>query len=162
MERSVPLQHPDHGDGSGDNEGVTLLKPMFFAVQALEAVELVGEEHGILSKIWRGNRQGQQADAVTKAVRGLKEGGQGSVCSSEWSIQDGFLCFQGKIYIPNDPELHCHIMAQHHNSKIAGHPGCWKTLELVTQNYWWLQMSHYIGQYCKTCNMCSCTKIQHQ
>jgi len=62
-------RRPDHGDGSGDNMGVMLLKPAFFAVRALEAVELVGEEHGILSKIRRGNREGRQEDAVAKAAR---------------------------------------------------------------------------------------------
>jgi len=25
--------------------------------------------------------------------------------------------------------------------KVAGHPRCWKTLELVSRNYWWLQIS---------------------
>jgi hypothetical protein len=38
----------------------------------------------------------------------------------------------------------------------------WKTLELVSCNYWWLQMSCYIGKYCKTCNLCLQTKVQKQ
>ena len=45
-------------------------------------------------------------------------------------------------------------MEQHHNSKVTGHPGCWKTLELVLHNYWWPQMSCYIGTYTSTCDMC--------
>ena len=31
-------------------------------------------------------------------------------------------------------------------------------LELVSQTYWWLQMSRYVGQYVKTCNLCTQTK----
>jgi len=120
----------DHGDGSGDNMGVTLLKPAFFAVRALEAVELVGEEHGILSEIRRGNCEGQQEDTVAKAACGLKESSCGSVHSSEWSVQDGLLSFHGKIYVPNDSELYCRIMAQHHDTKVAGHPGHWKRWSL--------------------------------
>ena len=51
-------------------------------------------------------------------------------------------------------------MSQHHDTRVAGHAGRWKTLELVSQNYWWLQMSHYIGQYVKMCDLCLCTKVQ--
>jgi len=34
--------------------------------------------------------------------------------------------------------------------KVAGHPRYWKTLELVSKDYWWPQMSRYIGQYIST------------
>jgi hypothetical protein len=43
-------------------------------------------------------------------------------------------------------------------SKIMGHLGHWKMLELVSQLYWWPQMSCYIGTYYKTCDLCLCTK----
>ena len=72
-------------------------------------------------------------------------------------MENSLLYYRGKVYIPGS-ELCCWILALCHDSKLAGHPGRWKTLELVSRNYWWPQMSRYIGKYVSTCNMCLWTK----
>jgi len=76
----------------------------------------------------------------------------------EWSNVDGLLWFQGKIYVPRSPDLRRQIIALCHDIQIAGHPSCWKTLELVFRNYWWPQMSRYISQYVSTCDLYLRTK----
>jgi hypothetical protein len=119
-----------------------------------------GEEQDILKDIWNANHAGKQEDAVTRAVGDLRKSKGRSVRVSEWSEHDGLLCFRDRIYVPNYPDLHCNIASQHHDTKVSGHPGCWKTLELISQSYWWPQMSRYIGQYMRTCNICLWTKIQ--
>jgi transposase InsO family protein len=70
--------------------------------------------------------------------------------------------FCGKIYVPNDRDLRRRIVEQHQDTCIAGHAGCFKTLKLVSRNYWWPQMSRYIGIYVKHCNLCNRTKVQHR
>jgi hypothetical protein len=152
----------DHGIGGGDNDNITLLCPEFFAahvVCALSGLSPEGEERDILRDIQNANRAGKQEDAVTRAAGDLWKSKGKSVRPSEWSEHNGLLCFQDCIYVPNDLELRRCIALQHHNTKVAGHPGRWKTLELISRSYWWPQMLRYIGQYTQTCDICLQTKI---
>jgi len=119
-----------------------------------------GEEHNILWDIRKGNCEGKQEDAVARSAMELQRSKGTSVQASEWSQHNRLLCFRDQIYVPNDLELCCCITSQHHDTRVAGHPGHWKTLELISHNYWWPQMSRYIGQYMKTCDPCLWTKIQ--
>jgi len=127
----------DHRNGASDNENVVLLRPEFLAVRALEGVELMGVEQKILSDIRRENRNGDQEEPIAKAAQELRRSANRTVHSSKWSNIDGLLQFRGKIYIPQSPDLHRQIVALCHDTHITGHPRHWKTLELVSRNYWW-------------------------
>ena len=118
---------------------------------------MIGEERDILKEIRHRMEAKDQEEVVVKAVKELKKSLTKSVKSSEWYIENGLLYYRGKIYIPGS-KLHHQILTLCHDSKLVGHPGRWKTLELVSRNYWWPQMSRYIGKYISTCNMCLWTK----
>src|SRR6202522_1204988 len=152
----------DHGSGTHDNEDIVLLTPDLFAVRALEGLELIGEEKEILKEIRKETESGEKEEAVAKAVKELRKTSVRSVRSSEWSRSQGLLYFRGKIYVPESADLRRRIVSLCHDTKIAGHCGRWKTLELVSRNYWWPQMSRYIGKYVSTCDMCLHIKALHQ
>ena len=154
----------DHGSGTDDNDNIVLLKSELFAIRATEGITVEGEEVEILRDIRRGNREGQFDDSVAKAAAALKAGKSKSrsLRSAEWVDDNGILMFRGRIYVPSDPDLRRRIVSQHHDSRVAGHPGRWKTLELVSRNYWWPQMSRYIGTYTSHCDLCIRTKPSRQ
>jgi hypothetical protein len=153
----------DHGSGQGDNDNLMLLTPELFRIHVLAGVRLKGDECSIFQEVQRSLKDDVQEESVAKAARELrKDKGRGTVKSAEWSESDGLLMFHGKIYVPKDRELRHHIVEQHYNTRIAGHVGHFKTLELVSCNYWWPQMSHYISVYVKTCDLCNRTKVQQR
>jgi hypothetical protein len=146
----------DHGSRQGDNDNLMLLVPELFWIHTLAGVRLEGDEHNILQEVWYSLKDDVQEESMAKADRELREDkGRGTVKSTEWSESDGLLMFHGKIYVPKDRKLRHLIVEQHHYTCITRHAGHFKTLKLVSCNYWWPQMSHYIGAYVKTCDLCN-------
>ena len=72
---------------------------------------------------------------MAKAARELQQVSSKTVRSAEWSEDEGLLWFRGKIYVPRNLDLWRQVVLLCHDTKVAGHPGCWKTLELVSRNY---------------------------
>src|SRR5260370_22537028 len=77
--------------------------------------------------------------------------------SDKWERDRNLVMYRGHVYVPKDPQLHHDIVHAHHDSVMTGHPGQWKTLELVSCNYWWLGISRYVASYVAgrdACNHC--------
>ena len=113
----------DHGDGLNNNSNLTLLTPGFFAVRALEGLELFGEEQELLRDIRKGTGEGDHEEAVAKVVKELKATWSRSVRAAEWTIVDRVLYFRGKIYVPDTSDLQRCIVSLCHNSRQSRHPG---------------------------------------
>ena len=99
---------------------------------------------------------------MAKAARELQQAASKMVRSTEWSEEEGLLQFRDKIYVPQNVDLRRRVVSLCHNTKVAGHPRCCKTLELVSRDYWWSQMSRYIEQYVSTYDLCLRTKPMRQ
>ena len=52
-----------------------------------------------------------------------------------------------------DKKLRVKIIQLHHNILVAGHGERQKMIELVTRNYWWLEVIRNEGKYIDRCNM---------
>ena len=53
----------------------------------------------------------------------------------DWNLEDGIILYRGHIYVPKDPDLRRDIVKTYHDHVATGHPGRWKTYELVSQEF---------------------------
>jgi len=60
---------------------------------------------------------------------------------------------KGKVYVPKDEELRAEVIWLHHDVLAVRHGGRWKTVELVTRNYWWPGVTRDVGKYVEGCNL---------
>jgi len=65
---------------------------------------------------------------------------------------------EGKVYVPRDDELRTEIVRLHHNTPVGGHGGQWKTVELITRNFWWPGVTKEVKRYMKGCDACKHNK----
>jgi len=61
---------------------------------------------------------------------------------------------EGRVYVPKDEKLRVEIIRLHYDMPIAGHGGQWKTVELVTRNYWWPGIIKEVKRYVEGCDQC--------
>jgi len=126
----------DHGTGANDNSDrdVVLLTPRLFAVCALEGLQFTGPEQDILQDIQQGTKQPKE-EPVARAAQELRKLSTCFLRSAEWSERDSLLYYHGCIYVLDTSNLHCRIVSLCHDTKMARHPGRFKTLELVSRSY---------------------------
>jgi len=121
----------NHGTGADNNSNVVLLTPKLFVVHALEGLQFTGPEQDILRDIRQGTKQPKE-EPIARAAQELRKLSTRSLQSAEWSEHDGLLYYRGCIYVPDTSDLCRRIVSLCHDTKVAGHPGCFKTLELIS------------------------------
>jgi hypothetical protein len=90
-------------------------------------------------------------DVVKKALEEKAEGWE--------EHEDGFVARYRTVYVPPTGDLQHQILRAHHNNYILGHPGQFRTAELVARNYYWPSLLLDAKQYISACPVCQRTKI---
>jgi len=114
-----------------DNNNQVFIKDNWIC--SLKEVVIEGPEVDIVEKIKRARSKNEE---VVRIVEEMKKARVKELRRKKWKIEGDLVLKEGKIYIPKDVELRAEIVWLHHNVLAAGHRGRWKTVELVTRNYW--------------------------
>ena len=110
------------------------MKPEWLEVRKIEAVEIIVDEVDLLEEV---RKSKVKDDKVVKVVEEMKRAGVRMLRDEEWREIDSIMYKEGKVYVPKDEKLRAEIIRLHHDMPIGGHGGQWKTVELVTHNFWW-------------------------
>jgi len=69
----------------------------------------------------------------------------------EWKEVNGIIYKEEKVYVPKDNRLWAEIIRLHYDMPVEDYGGQWKTMELVTRNFWWpgvtKEMNRYVKEY---------------
>jgi transposase InsO family protein len=142
-------RRPDLKRGENDNENIILLKPEHFRRQEFVFQSL---DNDFLTRIKASSDAKDRV--VEKALAGKEKSWQ--------EHENGIITWQERIYVPRNKRLREDIIREHHDSVAAGHPGRYKTQELITRNYWWPYIQSDIRKYVDGCETCQRTKTHRQ
>ena len=77
--------------------------------------------------------------------------------------EEGLLYRKGALWVPEATELIQTILESEHDTKVAGHMGQDKTIELIRRNFWWPKMNERIIDFVRSCPECQQNKAaRHQ
>jgi len=85
-----------------------------------------------------------------------KQISSGGNIDGNFTIVNELLCWKNRIYVPEG--LRQRVIQSEHDSKVAGHFGRERTLELLSRNIHWTNMERDIRKYCSECDNCQRTK----
>jgi len=147
-------RRPDWQEGVGkENEDRMLVKKEWLEARTLEEVVIEGVD--ILDRI---RKSKAVDDEVVKIVEEMKKANVKVLRNEEWREEDGLMLKDGKVYVPKDEELRVEIIQLHHDTPVGGHRGQWKTVELVTRNFWWPRVTIEVKRYVEGCDLCQRNK----
>jgi len=138
-----------------DNEDEMLVKPEWLEVRKTEVVKIIVDGVDLLEEV---RKSKVKDDKVVKTVEKIKRAGVEMLRDEEWRKVDGIIYKEGKVYVPKDEKLRAEIIRLHHDTLIGGHRGQWKTVELVTRNFWWPGITKEVKRYVEDCDACQRNK----
>jgi hypothetical protein len=79
----------------------------------------------------------------------------------DYLIADGLIFKGDAVYVPNDEPLKSLLLTEVHDSKLSGHVGIAKTIELLQRQYYWPGMRENVKKWIKSCVKCQSNKSSH-
>jgi hypothetical protein len=156
-ETNVLSRRGGHERGEHNNSNMVLLPETLFANNLVSGAEFLRAMPTVLD-----DTLGDRFMEEIKQKKNLWEAGMKEALrkdNSGWEEHDGFLTKDGLIYMPPDEVLQHWILKAHHNDYLTGHPGQYRTVEVITCNYYWPTVLKETKKYVVACPTCQRTKI---
>jgi hypothetical protein len=123
-------RRPDYDQGEEDNQDVTVLPDSLFARALMEVSTNVNDQEEAILKPWINPHELKKIEGVWyKNVR--------QVVTTN---------LRG-------------VIRAHHNTRVNGHPGIARTIQLVKHAHWWLGLRRQVTDYIKGCAECQHMKV---
>jgi len=89
---------------------------------------------------------------IIKVVEKMKWARVKMLRDKEWKEVNSIMYKEGKVYVPKDKVLRVEIIRLYHNILVGEYEGHWKTIELDTRNFWWLEVMKKVKRYIEEYN----------
>jgi len=110
-----------------------LVKPEWLETRRTKMVEIIVDGVDLLEEV---RKSKVKDNKVVKAVEEMKQAGVKMLRNKEWKEVNGIMYKEEKVYVSKDNRLRAEIIRLHYDMLVGGHGGQWKTMELVTHNFW--------------------------
>ena len=156
-------RRPDLGEGvENDNKNIQLLPQ--FTNHEVQSQVTAGVVLGTLGDVFIKEIRETKEEYGWKVLQRLKEShnGRKAFNGAIWEKMVGLVARDGLIVVPKDRDLRRRIISAHHDTITAGHPGQFKTQELIKRNYYWEGLTHDVKTYVQGCPTCPKIKPNRQ
>ncbi|KAJ1300254.1 hypothetical protein OPQ81_005083 [Rhizoctonia solani] len=137
----------DHRDtvASEGGESPVLLDPELF----ISAIQTDSDLNDLIRDALHDDK------SVSKILKSLEE----NIPVKGWHLENGLLYYHDRTYVPNEPEIRRAVLESRHDNPSAGHPGHFRTYDLLSRDYYWSGMKMSVSKYIDACD--SCIRSKH-
>jgi len=114
---------------------------------------------GFLAKVREEGRKDEAYEQAKKQEAAMKDPSPKDRKAKELNYEDDLLYRWNLLWVPKG--LVQEIMESEHDTKVAGHMGQDKTIELIRRNFWWPKMNERIIDFIRSCPECQQNKASH-
>src|SRR4051794_19620635 len=98
--------------------------------ESLAALKTSSLDKSFIRQIISAGQKDEQWNEIKMALE------KGAECNDDYSLEDGMVCFRRRIWIPDEISLRLLVANLSHDTKIAGHFGKHKTIEIIRRDFY--------------------------
>ena len=130
---------------------VVMLSNAFFA-----AVHMQTKDESFLHKVRMAGKENDSWLSRNEELGRLRE--KNETLPKCRNMEHRLLYYKDRLFTPANEDLLTEIARGCHDSKVAGHFGQEKTIDLVTRNFNWKKLTDWINDYGRSCDECQYNK----